>query len=62
MMMVRMMCGMTLKHRLSNQELLERMGIESVSNVIRISRLSWFGHIERLPAVDWVSRSRILVC
>ena len=52
MMMVRMMCGVTLKQRLSNQDLLERMGIDSVSNVMRISRLRWFGHVKRMPAED----------
>ena len=61
MMMVRMMCSVTLKQRLSNQDLLERMGIDSVSNVFRISRLRWFGHVERMPAEDWVSRCRSLV-
>ena len=52
MMMVRMMCGVTLKQRLSNQDLSECMGIDSVSNVMRISRLRWFGHVERMPAED----------
>ena len=52
--MVRMMCGVTLKQRLSNQNLLERMGIDSVSNVLRKSRLRWLGHVERMPAEDWV--------
>ena len=64
MMMVRMMCGrcgVTLKQRLSSQDLLECMGIDSVSNVMRISRLRWFGHVERMTAEDWVSHCRSLV-
>ena len=59
--MVRMMCGVTLKQRLSNRDLLERMGIASVSNVMRISRLRWLGQVERKNAADWVSRCRSLV-
>ena len=46
---------------LSNRDLLERMGIHSVANMMRISRLRWFGHVERIPAEDWVSRCRSLV-
>ena len=37
------------------------MGIDSVSNVMRISRLRWFRHVERMPAEYWVSRCRSLV-
>ena len=48
------------KQRLSNQNLLERMGIDSVSNVMRIGRLRWFGHVERMPLENWVSRCRSL--
>ena len=47
------------EQRLSSQNLLERIGIDSVSNVLRKSRLRWFGHVE--PAEDWVSRCRSLV-
>ena len=40
---------------------LERLGIDSVSNVMRISRLTWFTHVERMPPEDCVSRCRRLV-
>ena len=58
MMMVRMMCGVALKQRLSSQDFLQRMGIDNVSSVMRISRLSWFGHVEHMPVEDWVSHCR----
>ena len=61
MMMVKMMCGVTLKQRLSNKDLLECMGIANVSNVMRITRLRWLGQVERMPAEHWVSRCRSLV-
>src|ERR1700755_1816350 len=40
--MVRWMCGVTIKARKPSEELLERLGIESVVEVVRRSRLRWF--------------------
>ena len=60
MMMVRWMCGVTLKDRRSSQELLDRLGIVSVADVVRRGRLRWFGHVERKRAEDWVSKCRNL--
>ena len=57
-MMVRWMCGVTIKARKPSEELLERLGIESVVEVVRRSRLRWFGHVERLSADNWVSVCR----
>jgi hypothetical protein len=56
MMMVRWMCGVTLKNRIKSEELRNRLGIESVSEIVRRGRLRWFGHVERKPEVDWVKR------
>ena len=60
-MMVRWMCGVTLKDRNSSEELLSRLKIESVSDVVRRGRLRWFGHVERKQEDDWVSACRNLV-
>ena len=49
-MMVRHMCGVTLKDKKSCEEL----GIDSVSYVFRRNRLRWFGHVERKNDGDWV--------
>ena len=57
-MMVRWMCGVTVKARKHSEELLERLGIESIADVVRRSRLRWFGHVERLNADNWVSACR----
>ena len=59
-MMIRWMCGVTLKDRKSNIELRERLGVESVSEVVRRSRLRWFGHVERKSGDDWVATCRDL--
>jgi hypothetical protein len=59
-MMVRWMCGVTLKDRIHSEELLERLGITSVADVVRRGRLRWFGHVERMPDSDWVSKCRLL--
>jgi hypothetical protein len=53
-MMVRHMCGVTLKDRKSAQVLRERLGIDSVTDIIRTGRLRWFGHVERKEDNDWV--------
>ena len=46
-MMVRRMCGVTLRDRKSSEELRKRLGIMSVSSMVSRGRLRWFGHVER---------------
>ena len=60
-MMVRQMCGVTLRDRKSSDELRHRLGIESVADVIRRGRLRWFGHVERKDDSDWVKACQTLV-
>jgi len=48
------MCGVTLRERMSCEELRQRLGIDSVSGVLRRIRLRWFGHVERKNDDDWV--------
>ena len=50
--MLRWMCGVTLKDRCKSEELRKRLEIEDVANVVRKSRLGWFGHLERKDAGD----------
>jgi len=59
-MMIRWMCGVTLKDRKSSVELINKLGIESVCDRVRQGRLRWFGHVERRDADDWVSGCRNL--
>jgi len=55
--MVRWMCGVTIKDRISTAE---RLGICSVTNFVRRGRLGWFGHVERKSDNDWVKSCRSL--
>ena len=57
-MMVRWMCGVSLKNRISSAELYGRLGIEEVRDVMRRGHLRWFGHLERKSKEDWVSVCR----
>ena len=43
--MMRRMCGVSLKKHLSNEALRGRLGIDCVSDLVRRSRLRWFGHV-----------------
>jgi hypothetical protein len=59
-MMVRWMCGVSLKDRHSTVDLYQSLGIENVAEVVRRSRLRWFGHVERKDKDDVVSACRYL--
>ena len=54
-MMVRWMCGVSLKDRKCSVYLFSLLGIQSVTEVVRRGRLRWFGHVERKSGDDWVS-------
>ena len=58
--MVRWMCGVTIKDRITTAELRERLGICNVTNFVRRGRLGWFGHVERKSDDDWVKSCRSL--
>ena len=55
-MMVRWMCGVTLNDKILLEELLSRVGVEPVGDIVRRGRLRWFGHVERKSEDDWVKR------
>ena len=60
-MMVRWMCGVSLKDRKRSEDLCNLLGINRVADVVRRGRLRWFGHLERKSVDDWVSSCRRLV-
>lgn len=60
MSMIRWMCGVTLKDRFSSEELRARLGIKSILDIMRRSRLSWFGHVERRDGDSWLRKVRNL--
>ena len=60
-MMVRWMCGVSLRDRKCNEDLCNLLGINHVVDVVRRGRLRWFGHLERKSVDGWVSSCRRLV-
>jgi len=50
-----------LKDRTSSQELLGRLDVTDVVDVIKRGRLLWFGHVDRKPREEWVKMCRDLV-
>ena len=56
MRMERWMCDVTLKDRKSNVELRDRLGTESISEVMRRGRSRWFGHVKRMWAGSCMKR------
>ncbi len=57
-MMVRWMCSVSLKNKISSVDLNGRLGLEEVADIVRRGRLRWFGHLERKGRDDWVSTCR----
>ena len=60
-MMIRWMCGVKPSDRKSNVELSSRLGMESVSDVVRRGRLRWFGHVECKESDGWMLTCRHVV-
>ena len=52
--MVRWMCGIKLKDRVSNKELRERLGIVDMISVLQQNSLRWYGHVLRKEDNDWL--------
>ena len=58
-MMVRWMCGVSLKDRKRSVDLYSPLlGVQNMAEVVRRGRLRWFGHVERKSGDDWVSACR----
>ena len=60
MRMVRWMCGVSSRDRISNEELRARVCLEPIGDSIRRRRLRWCGHVERKDECQWVKRVRKL--
>ena len=60
-MMVRWMCGVSLKDRKRSVDLYSLPGVQSVDEVVRLGGLRWFGHVECKNGDDWVSACRNVV-
>ncbi|XP_070018806.1 uncharacterized protein [Nicotiana sylvestris] len=47
MRMLRWMCRHTRKDKIMNEVIMDKVGVESVEDKLRESRLRWFGHVKR---------------
>ena len=46
-------CNVKAKDEVSSDSLLSKLGIQDLDVVLRISRMRWFGHVERRPKKTW---------
>ncbi|WP_227626107.1 hypothetical protein, partial [Klebsiella pneumoniae] len=60
MRMLRWMSGFTLKDRMQNEYIRNKVGVAPVADKIRESRLRWFGHIKRWTSDDPLRRVDVL--
>ncbi|KAH0434466.1 hypothetical protein IEQ34_026824 [Dendrobium chrysotoxum] len=60
MRMLRWMSGFTLRDRIRNEHIREKVGVAPVEDKIRDSCLRWFGHIKRRPPDDPVRKVEVL--
>ena len=56
MQMIRWMCGISLKDRTTNEELIRLVGVEPITTFMRGGRLRWYGHVMRKGDEDWVKK------
>jgi hypothetical protein len=57
-MMIRCMSGVTLRNGKTSEEIRNRLGIVSVSDLVCQGRSGWFGHVDHKDVDDWVSACR----
>ena len=60
MRMIRWMCNVSVKDRLSSKELRKRLHVDSIGSCMQNRRLCWFGHVERMDKNAWASRCRTI--
>ena len=56
--MIRWMCNIKTNDNVCSHSLLSKLSIWNVEEVLRTSRMRWFGHVER--SVGWISQMRML--
>ena len=60
MRMWRWMCGETRKDKIRNECFQEHLGVTTIGDKIRETRLRWFGHIQRMPVTASVRKSLVM--
>ena len=60
MRMLRLMTGVSLSERKSNECVRSMLAIDDIAEVMRRNRLRWFGHVERRDELCWIKRIETL--
>merc|ERR1711888_70050 len=55
--MLRFLVGVSLRDRLSSSEVARRCGLQEISDLARVRRLQWFGHVQRSGEGEPLSES-----
>ena len=55
--MIRWTCAVSMKDRKTSEEVRELVGVEPITTVIKSGRLTWYEHVMRKSAEDWVKKS-----
>ena len=56
MRMVRWICGVKVKDRVTSNELRDRLGLDDIMLVLQQSRISWYGHVLQKEDNDLVKK------
>ena len=51
--MVQWICSRKLTETLSTEQLRARLGLHNIQDVVRASRLRWYGHLQRMDNEKW---------
>ena len=60
MRMIRWMAGVKLTDRTTTSQLLLKVGLSPIRDLMQQRRLRWYGHVERMEDDNWVKRCRSL--
>ena len=55
--MIRWTCGVSMKDRMTSEDLRELVGVEPITTVIRSGWLRWYEHVMRKGDEDWAKKS-----